>query len=284
MAQLPPMQVNVAASTAAIPLELPALPSLPTTAEIGTKLAETSASIAEAAPPVGVIAAEAATPLLVGSHLAQKYVEGKQAFEMQQADVAYEALEAQDIAKLPPFGNNEPLLPPPPLINPDRSEQGRKLTQPMTTPAAPPNIATGTPPMANGQPLPPPPPLITPMHEQDRLSQIIMATFPGATTEESVRLKLSNYLLNPDHKEGGPKARWYEQALGFNRSNAEVLAKQIVFDPSKAVPTVLTEYGQKFVQPTLLTGANGKQIEVRVVWITNSDGVTRLVTAPPSKK
>ena len=62
------------------------------------------------------------------------------------------------------------------------------------------------------------------------------------------------------------------------------LAKQIVFDISKAVPTALTEYGQKSVQPTLITGITGNQIEVRVVWITNPDGVTRLVTAPPSKK
>lgn len=111
-----------------------------------------------------------------------------------------------------------------------------------------------------------------------------MNHYPGATTEESVKIKLDSYLLNPDHPIGGFKARWYEQVLGFNRNNMDELAKQIVFDISKAVQTVLTEYGQKFVQPTIITGVNGKRIEVRVVWITNPDGVTRLVTAPPSKK
>ncbi len=161
MAQLPPLQVNVIASASAIPLDTPALLNLPTATEIGTKFAETGASVAEAAPPVAMMAAEAATPMLIGSHLAQKYMEGKHAFEMQQADAAYEALETQDIAKLPPFGNNEP-LPPPPLINPDKSEHEHKLSQPITTPAAPPNISIGTPPLANNQPLPPSPPLVTP--------------------------------------------------------------------------------------------------------------------------
>lgn len=284
LAQLPPMQVNVVASTAAVPLEVPALPSLPTAAEIGARLTETSASVAEAAPPVAMIATEAATPVLVGSHLAQKYVDGKHAFEMQQAEKAYEAQEAQDRAKLPPFGNNEPLAPAPPFINPDHSEQGRKLTQPITTPVAPPNIATGTPPFSNHQPLPPPPPLVTPMHEQDRLSHVIMATFPGATTQESVKIKLENYLLNPTHPQGGDKARWFEAALGFTKSNIDELAKQIVFDPSKAVPTDSTPYGQKYEQVIPITGANGRQIDVLFVWITNPDNVTRLVTAPPTKK
>ncbi len=69
-----------------------------------------------------------------------------------------------------------------------------------------------------------------------------MSDYPGVTTEESVKIKLDSYLLNPDHPVGGFKARWYEQALGFNRSNMEKLAKQLIFDASKAVPTTLTEY------------------------------------------
>lgn len=174
LAQLPPVQVNVVASAAAILLELPAAPTLPIATEITTAAAKTGAAIAEAAVPAVMIASEAATPLLVGSHLAQKYVESRQSFEMQQAEKAYEALEAQDVAKLPPFGSNEPLAPPPPLINPNQSEQGRKLTQPLTTPAAPPNVATGTPPFSKEQ-IPPSPPLTTP-RQDDRLHKL--ATTP----------------------------------------------------------------------------------------------------------
>jgi hypothetical protein len=39
------------------------------------------------------------------------------------------------------------------------------------------------------------------------------APTPG-TTEDSVNKKLTNYLLNRDHPVGGPKAKWFEQALG----------------------------------------------------------------------
>lgn len=111
-----------------------------------------------------------------------------------------------------------------------------------------------------------------------------MSNYPGATTEESVKINLDSYLLNPDHPVGGFKAKWYEQALGFNRNNMDELARQFVFDASQAVLTALTPHGHKYVQPTLITGVNGKQIEVRVIWITNPDGVTRLITAPPARK
>jgi hypothetical protein len=57
----------------------------------------------------------------------------------------------------------------------------------------------------------------------------------------SVLDKLFRYTLNPDHPEGGPKAKWFEQALGFTRANIGDLAKQIVFDPSKAVQTGVTQ-------------------------------------------
>lgn len=111
-----------------------------------------------------------------------------------------------------------------------------------------------------------------------------MNNYPGATTEESVRIKLDSYLLNSDHPVGGFKARWYKLALGFTRDNADELARQLVFDITQAMPTTLTPHGQKYIQPTLIIGANGRQIEVGVIWITNLDRVTRLVTAPPAKR
>lgn len=111
-----------------------------------------------------------------------------------------------------------------------------------------------------------------------------MAAYPGATTEESVKIKLDDYLLNPHHPVGRDKARWFEAALGFSRHNLEELARQIVFNPSQAVATTLTEYGQKFEQWIEIAGTNGRQIEVLFVWIRNNDGVVRLITAPPAKR
>lgn len=105
-----------------------------------------------------------------------------------------------------------------------------------------------------------------------------------ATTEASVEDKLQRYLLNKDHPVGGPKAKWFQEALGFTQENGSDLARQIRFDPVKAVATELTEHGQKFNQVTAITGANGKTIDVLFAWIRNEDGVVRLISGIPTKK
>ena len=103
-------------------------------------------------------------------------------------------------------------------------------------------------------------------------------------TAASVIDKLQRYLLNPDHPVGGSKAKWFEQALGYTKDNLDSLAKQIVFDPSKAVMTEVTQYGTMYNQVITITGANGKEIDVTFAWIKNVDGIVRLVTAIPVSK
>ena len=103
-------------------------------------------------------------------------------------------------------------------------------------------------------------------------------------TNSSVVDKLDRYLLNTDHPIGKSKAKWFEQALGFNKSNLDDLAKQIKFDTKKAIKTVDTEYGTKYNQVISIKGANGKTIDVTFGWIKNNDGVVRLTTAIPTKK
>lgn len=88
------------------------------------------------------------------------------------------------------------------------------------------------------------------------LSAELLATKPG--TQLSVDDKLARYLLNPTHPIGGPKSRWFEEALGFTRSNSDDLARQLTFDPSKAVQTAVTEHGTKFNQIIDVVGANGR--------------------------
>jgi hypothetical protein len=99
----------------------------------------------------------------------------------------------------------------------------------------------------------------------------------------SVARKLDTYLLDPAHVTGGPKANWFEQALGFTRDNAADLAKQLVFDESQAVRTGANEYGTLFNQTIDVTGVNGRTIPVTTGWIIRSDGVPRLVTAFPGR-
>ncbi len=103
-------------------------------------------------------------------------------------------------------------------------------------------------------------------------------------TKESVYLKLNNYLLDPTHKTGATKAQWFKEALGFTKTNADDLARQIKFDEKVAIKTELTQYGQKYEQIIPIVGANSKNIDVKFVWIKNKDGNIRLITAIPTKK
>jgi len=102
-------------------------------------------------------------------------------------------------------------------------------------------------------------------------------------TTASVYKKLTTYLLDPTHPIGGPKAKWFKEALGYTIDNMEALAKQITFDGEKAVQTGVTEYGIKYNQVIPITGANGKIIDVTFAWIKNNDNIIRLVTAIPTK-
>ena len=101
-------------------------------------------------------------------------------------------------------------------------------------------------------------------------------------TAISVTEKLQRYLLNPSHPEGKHKAELFRQALGYTQANMARLAEQIVFNPATARAIELTQHGQKFVQYINITGANGRIVEVKTVWIRNLDGVIRLITAYPS--
>jgi hypothetical protein len=103
-------------------------------------------------------------------------------------------------------------------------------------------------------------------------------------SKESVVDKLNKYLLNPEHPVGSSKAKWFDQALGFTRSNMDVLANQIVFNSNKAVQTGVTEFGTKYNQVISITGANGKTIDVTFAWIKNNDDIVRLITAIPTKQ
>jgi hypothetical protein len=117
-------------------------------------------------------------------------------------------------------------------------------------------------------------------------SQAGAAPKPGLppTTEASVANKLDRYLLNPDYPVGGPKAKWFKEALGFDRGNAADLAKQIKFDEAKATVTDVTQHGTKYNQVITIQGANGRVIDVNFAWIRNQDGVVRLVTSIPTPK
>jgi hypothetical protein len=101
-------------------------------------------------------------------------------------------------------------------------------------------------------------------------------------SQESVIDKLWRYLLDREHEVGGPKADWFERALGYTRESLPDLARQIVFDPNKAWETTVTQFGTKYNQVISISGPNGKSIDILTGWIRGSDGVVKLVTAVPA--
>jgi hypothetical protein len=83
---------------------------------------------------------------------------------------------------------------------------------------------------------------------------------------------------------GGPRADWFNQALGFTRDNAAELESQLIFDPGKAVQTGVAQFGTTYNRVIPITGANGKTIDVLFGWTRNYDGVAHLMTTIPTKR
>ena len=93
--------------------------------------------------------------------------------------------------------------------------------------------------------------------------------------------KIVNYALNPNHPEGGNKARVFESALGFNQSNANQLIASIreQLPNSRAIPGRLDQHGQRFTVDMLIVGPNGRTVIVRTGWIIDiGSTVPRLLT------
>jgi filamentous hemagglutinin len=103
----------------------------------------------------------------------------------------------------------------------------------------------------------------------------------GANRADIDPRKITDYVLNPDHPQGRNKARVFESALGFNRSNADDLIAQL----RKGVVTnqpmagTVDEYGSRFTVDISVRGPKAKGV-VRTGWILDPGSVTpRLTTA-----
>jgi len=100
----------------------------------------------------------------------------------------------------------------------------------------------------------------------------------------NLQSKLDGYLLDPAHPQNQTKATWFQQALGFDKSNWQQLGSQITFNEATAIATKTTQYGKTFEQVIPITGANGKTIDVPFVFMKDNTGTVRLVTGIPAKK
>jgi len=96
--------------------------------------------------------------------------------------------------------------------------------------------------------------------------------------------KITNYLMNEAHEEGGPKARFFK-SVGFKNPCLEDF-KAMLLNHAKVNPianTVTHEYGTKFVIDCHVKMPNGKMHCIRTVWNDYHDGqAPRLITAHPN--
>ena len=109
------------------------------------------------------------------------------------------------------------------------------------------------------------------------LGSRITGTNAGFDTA-NLQSKLEGYLLDPVHSQNQTKAMWFQQSLGFNKSNWQQLGAQITFNESIAIATKTTQYGQTFEQVMPIIGANGRSIDVSFIFMKDNMGTVRLVT------
>ena len=93
--------------------------------------------------------------------------------------------------------------------------------------------------------------------------------------------KLAAYALDSTHPTGGHKARVFESALGYNPTNAYVLAARIqdgvLLAPAKVLQA--NSYGQTMAVEMPILGVNGETAIVRTGWMYETDAlVPRLTT------
>jgi hypothetical protein len=104
--------------------------------------------------------------------------------------------------------------------------------------------------------------------------------FDGA----NIRDKVLRYLLDPDHSQNQGKAKWFQEALGFDKTNWQELSAQIRFDPTTAVLKERGVYGYNYEQIIPIVGANGRTVDVRFEFLEHRTGLVTLVTGIPTKK
>ena len=109
-----------------------------------------------------------------------------------------------------------------------------------------------------------------------------MSTLPNAALRWIPAAKIADYLLNPDHAWGGPKARFF-MACGFRPERGEALTAALM-DHAVSHPARegdLTPYGRKFIVDGPLVTPGGRKVVIRAVWMVRDTGIPDLITAYP---
>jgi hypothetical protein len=111
-------------------------------------------------------------------------------------------------------------------------------------------------------------------------------TLPQANHAIVEREKIAGYLLNPGHRYGASKARFFT-ALGFRAKNWKQLAQALLEHGRRhrVTKTRETGFGPRYEVEGELNAPDGSHPRVRTVWQLDRGKVApRLITAYPLKK
>ena len=103
---------------------------------------------------------------------------------------------------------------------------------------------------------------------------------PNADQAIIDRRKLTDYCLSPEHDDGRHKARLFQDILGLNHENADLLLDALRQAAAGGNATVgrTDNYGQRYVIDFEFAGPAGKAT-IRSAWIIRAgENVPRLVT------
>jgi len=106
---------------------------------------------------------------------------------------------------------------------------------------------------------------------------------PNAENAEIAPAKIRDYLLNPVHRRGGPKARLL-RSFGYQPENWQRLADDIrkYHLTADAIPGRANEYGQRFEIIAHLATPAGRPLLLRSIWqIDTGTDHPRLITIYP---
>lgn len=100
---------------------------------------------------------------------------------------------------------------------------------------------------------------------EQRLPNAAIAVVPAA--------KLRDYVLNPAHPQGGPKARVFAAVLSITREDWRYLRDQLLagVQVASATPRGSTHWGDLYEVTIQVQGRNGRTAQVRSGWIIRRD-------------
>lgn len=125
------------------------------------------------------------------------------------------------------------------------------------------------------------------LRDVDRPFEWDLLQLPDAPEEIEVQAKkLTDYLLDPEHKKGGSKAKFFEQQLAITRKDWAYLHGQLI-DGLGGVSyedVRLDNHGVRFNAYLPVTGRNGATATIETGWIVRRGERASFVTAFPAKK